>query len=446
MKISVIGAGYVGLVTGACFADHGNEVLCVDNNPNKLVALRQGKVPFFEPGLDDLVKRNLKEGRLHFSEKIADVVKDCRVHFICVGTPYNEEMQTLDTRIVEAAAVEVAKLAKNDDIIVVKSTSPVGTAARVRRQIAEATKTRLQVVSNPEFLKEGNAVEDFMKPDRVVIGVEDEQSDATKLMLELYAPFVRTGNPILCMDNNSAEMVKMASNGYLATRISYINEIANLCEASGANVSKVRQGMGLDSRIGHRYLFPGLGYGGSCFPKDIQALMHLGEKQNTKAPILRAVHEVNQNQRHIYFEKVRRFFGGKLSGKRFAIWGLAFKPNTDDVRDAPSLDIIAALLKEGASVQAYDPEGMNNVRKQFGDKVTFCENNYDCLKGADALCILTEWTVFRNPDFDKIKSMLTTPVIFDGRNLFNPQDLTKMGIKYFYVGQPYGGLARPNLL
>lgn len=445
MKLSVIGTGYVGLVTGGCFADHGNQVICVDNNPEKLKTLRQGQVPFFEPGLETIIHRNIKDGRITFTDQLDKAVAQARIHFICVGTPYNDDLGTLDTRALQSVALTVAKHAKDGDLLVIKSTVPAGTAMQIRQRVNEAAgDKRLHIVNNPEFLKEGNAVEDFMKPDRVVVGVDDENGDAAKLMNELYGPFVRTGNPILCMDNSSAEMVKLASNGYLATRISYINEIANLCETVGANVAKVRQGMGLDQRIGHRYLFPGLGYGGSCFPKDIQALMHMGQSHDGAfgARILTSVHEVNLHQRTVFIDKIRAHFGGKLSGKKIAVWGLAFKPNTDDIRDAPSIDILQALCEAGAQVRAYDPEAMKNIGAIFGDKITLCENNYACLEGADALCVLTEWGVFRNPDFEKIKAMMRQPVIFDGRNLYNQQELAKAGFSYFYVGQPFGGRPR----
>ena len=438
MKISIIGTGYVGLVTGACFADTGNSVTCVDNVEAKVERLRKGEIPFFEPGLDTLVKRNTEGSRLAFTTNINDAVRNADIHFLCVGTPYVDEVGTLDTRNLIKVATMIAEHAKNGDMIVVKSTVPVGTAAQVREAIAGSGK-QLHIVSNPEFLKEGNAVEDFMKPDRVVIGLEDEDGEQAKTMVELYKTFVRSGNPIEVMDNTSAEMVKLASNGYLATRISYMNEIANLCETTGADVTKVRKGMGLDSRIGNRYLFPGVGYGGSCFPKDIQALIHTGRQYDFGARILTAVHDVNFHQRKNFVNKLMDQFNGSVDGKVIAVWGLAFKANTDDIRDAPSIDIIDELIKGGAKVQVYDPEAMDNVREIFGDKISYAAENYGCLEGADALCVLTEWGVFRNPDFDKVKQLMKQALIIDGRNLYRSKELKKAGFRYLFVGQPFSG-------
>ncbi len=436
MKLSIIGTGYVGLVTGVCFAEHGNQVICVDIDRNRIKALTRGEVPFFEPGLNNLLVRNTKEGRLQFSEDLAETVKSAQVHFICVGTPESIDAGKLDTEGVSSVARQVGKFTVADDVLVIKSTVPVGTAVDLSARISKEMQKQLQIVSNPEFLREGTAVEDFMKPDRVIVGLKDARSSAAAVMRRLYSPFVRTGNPILFMDHNSAEMVKLASNGYLATRISYMNELANLCEATGASVSMVRKGMGLDSRIGHRYLFPGLGYGGSCFPKDIQALIYLGKGYSFGSRIVKAVHEVNAQQRQNFLKKITNHFGASLQGKKLAIWGLSFKPNTDDIRDAPSLTIIEALLELGAQVHVYDPEAMRNVRTIFKDRIHYEANLNDGLKNADALCILTEWNLFRSPDFEKIKSLMRSPVIFDGRNLFTDVDLKRLGITYYYMGQP----------
>ena len=438
MKISVVGTGYVGLVTGACLADHGNQVVCADISEEKIARLEKAEIPFFEPNLEDLVERNLREGRLKFSSDVKAAIEQAKLHFICVGTPFVDDIGSLNTEPLLKVVTAVADHAASGDLLIIKSTVPVGTASKATAMLKEKGRDDLWVVSNPEFLKEGEAVEDFMKPDRVVVGVKDVNSAAAECMRVLYKPFVRTGNPIVVTDNTSAEMIKLASNGFLATRISYMNEIANLCETTGADVAAVRRGMGLDSRIGHRYLFPGLGYGGSCFPKDIRELIHLGESYDFGARLLQAVHAVNEQQRQAFLDKIDHAFDGQVSGKTLAIWGMAFKANTDDIRDAPSIDIMAALLDKGAILRVYDPEAMDNVKKVFGDKLTYCDNSYDCLEDADGLCVCTEWRVFRNPDFDRLKSLMKGNFIFDGRNLYTDENLSAQGFSYYHVGQPFG--------
>jgi UDPglucose 6-dehydrogenase len=415
MKLCVVGTGYVGLVAGTCFAESGNDVVCVDNVAAKIEKLRQGVVPIYEPGLEELIRRNTAAGRLTFSTDLADAVKRSLVCFIAVGTPSGDD-GAADLSAVWAVAREIGRTMDGYRVVVTKSTVPVGTAARVRKEIASQTKHEFDVVSNPEFMKEGAAIEDFMKPDRVVIGATSPR--AVEVMRELYDPFVRTGSPILTMDNPSAEMTKYAANALLATRISFMNEIANLCERVDADVDHVRRGIGYDRRIGHHFLFPGVGYGGSCFPKDVKAVIHTARDNGMDFPLLNAVEAVNEEQKQRLVEKVVAAFGEKLAGRHFAVWGLAFKPKTDDMREAPSLTVVEGLLARGATVAVYDPEALTEARKHFGDRVVYCRVNYDCLKDADALLIVTEWNEFRRPDFARMKGQLKRPLIFDGRYLY----------------------------
>ncbi len=433
MKIAIIGTGYVGLVTGACFADSGNDVICVDINEARIEGLKQGRIPFYEPGLSDMVIRNFREERLKFTTDLPEAVKNSLIIFICVGTPSLPDGGA-DLSAVMKVASEIGKAMDGFRIIVNKSTVPVGTAEAVRREIAANTEHPFDMVSNPEFLKEGAAIDDFLKPDRVVIGTDDVRTAA--IMKELYAPFVRTGNPILIMDIKSAEMTKYAANGLLATRITFMNEIANLCEKLGADVNNVRKGVGTDRRIGPSFLFPGVGYGGSCFPKDVRAIVDMGRASGYEMKILSAVDRVNEEQKRRFGEKITTYFNNDLSGKNIAVWGLSFKPKTDDIREAPSLTIIPMLLEKGASVTAYDPEAMNNAAKILGERVKMASGNYQALEGADALVILTDWSLFRHPDFDKMKALMRGNVIFDGRNLYDPQEMKKHGFKYICVGRP----------
>ncbi len=432
MKLCVVGTGYVGLVAGTCFAEGGNDVLCVDNVAAKIEKLRQGQVPIYEPGLEELIRRNTTEGRLGFTTELADAVKKSLVCFVAVGTPSGDD-GAADLSAVWAVAREVARAMDGYRIVVTKSTVPVGTAARVRQIMSENTSHPFDVVSNPEFLKEGAAIDDFMKPDRVVIGATSAR--AVEVMRELYEPFVRTGNPILVMDNTSAEMTKYAANALLATRISFMNEIANLCERVGADVEQVRRGIGYDRRIGHHFLFPGVGYGGSCFPKDVKAVIHTAHEQGMEFPLLKAVEEVNEAQKARLVEKVVQEFGQSLQGRRFAVWGLAFKPKTDDMREAPAITIIEGLLARGASVTVHDPEALAEARKFFGDRVTYQRVNYDALQDADALLIVTEWSEFRRPDFVRMRQLLKQPIIFDGRNLYEPEIMREHGFAYFPIGR-----------
>ena len=437
MKIAMIGTGYVGLVTGTCFAESGNDVVCVDTNEKKINDLKNGIIPIYEPGLDSLVKRNVEEERLSFTTNLEEAVKKSLLLFIAVGTPPGED-GSADLQHVLAVARGIGRCMNEFKIIVDKSTVPVGTGARVRAAIQEELAGRgenipFDVVSNPEFLKEGNAIDDFMKPDRVVIGCEDVRTG--ELMKELYSPFVRTGKPILTMDIASAEMTKYAANAMLATKISFMNDIANLCEKLGVDISQVRQGIGSDSRIGYPFIFPGAGYGGSCFPKDVQALVKMGEQNNYHLQILEAVEAVNERQKKVLFNKLKARFGAELKNKTIAVWGLAFKPNTDDMREAPSIVLIENLLAEGAKVKAYDPEAMKEAHKVFADRITYGKKVYEVLDGADALVIVTEWNEFRRPDFDKIKTLLKQPVIFDGRNLFEPKKMAQLGFEYEGIGR-----------
>ncbi|MGI9159924.1 MAG: UDP-glucose dehydrogenase family protein [Saprospiraceae bacterium] len=434
MNIAVIGTGYVGLVTGTCFAETGNTVYCVDNNAQKVARLLQGEVPIFEPGLDLLFERNTKEGRLFFTTNLKEAVDKSQIIFLALPTPPGED-GSADLSYILGVAAELSKIITEYKVIVDKSTVPVGTAEKVASIMAEHLPTDLfDVVSNPEFLREGVAVEDFLKPDRVVVGTKSEK--ARKTMRQLYEPFVRQGNPIYFMDERSAEMTKYAANAYLATRISFMNEIANLCEKTGANVDMVRIGIGSDSRIGKRFLFPGIGYGGSCFPKDVQALAKTAGDYEYDFKILKSVMQVNSLQKGVLTQKIRNYFKNALNGKTVAVWGLAFKPNTDDIREAPALTIIDELLELGARVRAFDPEAMPNTRAIYGDKIHFADSMYAALEGADCLAILTEWSEFRNPDFDKIKSLLAQPIVFDGRNLYDMELLKEQGFEYQSIGRP----------
>lgn len=433
MNIAVIGSGYVGLVTGTCFAETGNRVICVDNNAAKVESLRKGKIPIFEPGLDVLFNRNTHEGRLSFTTDLAEAVAHSQIIFLALPTPPGED-GSADLSYIMGVARQLSQMITEYKVIVDKSTVPVGTAEQVSAILAENLPSDLfDVVSNPEFLREGVAVEDFLKPDRVVIGTQSER--ARKYMRQLYEPFVRQGNPIYFMDERSAEMTKYAANAYLAARISFMNEMANLCERAGANVDMVRIGMGSDSRIGKRFLFPGIGYGGSCFPKDVQALAKTAALYDYDFRILKAVMQVNEIQKSVLFQKISRYFGGNLTGKHVAVWGLAFKPNTDDIREAPALKLIDELLEAGASVCAFDPEAMDNVRQIYGERIRLAQGMYEALEGADVLAIATEWNEFRNPDFEQIKSLLANPVIFDGRNVYEPEFMSETGFHYESIGR-----------
>jgi UDPglucose 6-dehydrogenase len=431
-KIAVVGTGYVGLVTGTCFAETGNQVICVDIDVKKVERMRQGEIPIYEPHLDVLFERNIKAGRLSFTTNLEEGIKEAEIIFLALPTPPGED-GSADLSYILGVAGQLGKIIEDYKVVVDKSTVPVGTAEKVRAAIAANAQVDFDVVSNPEFLREGFAVDDFMKPDRVVIG--SSSAKAIKTMEQLYKPFVRQGNPIIFMDEKSAELTKYAANSFLATKITFMNEIANFCELVGADVDKVRIGIGSDDRIGKRFLFPGIGYGGSCFPKDVQALVKSGNENSFSFEILKAVMEVNESQKTILMPKIRNFFRGNLSGKKIAIWGLAFKPDTDDIREAPALYIIDELLKDGAEVVAYDPEAMGNVKTLLGDKIGFVENEYDAINEADALVICTEWGVFRNPDFDKISSLLKDKVIFDGRNLFDLNEMTEKGFFYSSIGR-----------
>jgi UDPglucose 6-dehydrogenase len=431
LKIAVVGTGYVGLVAGACFAESGNDVVCVDNNSTKVRMLQKGKIPIYEPGLEELVRRNTQEGRLTFSTSLPKAVRDSQIIFIAVGTPQDED-GSADLKHVLAVARDIAKAMNDYKVIVDKSTVPVGTSRKVQEVIRRETKHPFSVVSNPEFLKQGAAIEDFMKPDRVVIGAEDER--ATELMLELYAPFTRTGAPIMVMDCASAELSKYAANAMLATRISFMNEVANLCEAVGGDVDHVRKAIGADRRIGTSFLFPGCGYGGSCFPKDVQAMIRFASDGGYQFRILQSVEDVNKTQKTRLFSKIKKQLGA-LKGKTIAVWGLAFKPRTDDMREAPSIPLIEALLAAGVKVQSYDPEATAVAKGIFGNRISYAATNYDALKGADALVIVTEWNEFRRPDFDRMRTLMRAPVVFDGRNLFTPDQMKQNGFSYYSIGR-----------
>ena len=433
MKIAVVGTGYVGLVTGTCFAETGNKVTCIDIDINKVDKLSNGEITIFEPGLEKIFLRNLKDDRLKFTTNLAEGIKDALVIFLALPTPPGED-GSADLRYVLGVASDLGKIMTDYKVIIDKSTVPVGTAEKVHAAVAANFKGEFDVVSNPEFLREGVAVDDFMKPDRVVVGTNSER--ARKVMNDLYAPFVRQGNPIIFMDDKSAELTKYAANSFLATKISFMNEIAQLCERLGADVDLVRRGIGSDERIGKRFLFPGIGYGGSCFPKDVQALIRSSDNVGYDFKILRAVENVNELQKLHLVPKIKNYFKNDLKGKHFALWGLSFKPNTDDIREAPALYLIEALLTAGATISAFDPEATMNAKKTIGDKIIYAENQYNALDNADALIIATEWSEFRTPDFDMIKSRLKNKVIFDGRNLFDITYISDLGYHYESIGRP----------
>jgi UDPglucose 6-dehydrogenase len=431
-KIAVVGTGYVGLVTGTCFAETGNHVVCIDIDKNKVDKMLKGEIPIYEPNLSVLFERNIKANRLNFTTDLVEGIKDAEIIFLALPTPPGED-GSADLSYILGVAEQLGKIMTEYKVIVDKSTVPVGTAEKVHNMIAKNASVDFDVVSNPEFLREGFAVDDFMKPDRVVIGSSSEK--AQKIMEQLYKPFVRQGNPILFMDEKSAELTKYAANSFLATKITFMNEIANFCELVGADVDKVRIGIGSDDRIGKRFLFPGIGYGGSCFPKDVQALVNSGNENAFSFEILKAVMNVNESQKTILLPKIKNYFRGNLEGKKIALWGLAFKPDTDDIREAPALYMIDALTKEGATICAYDPEAMKNVEREIGDKVIYAKDEYEALINADALVICTEWGVFRNPDFDRIGELLKDKVIFDGRNLFDSEEMNEKGFYYNSIGR-----------
>lgn len=438
MNIAVVGTGYVGLVTGTCLAETGNHVICVDINADKVQKMQAGIVPIYEPHLDALFERNIKQGRLTFTTNLADAIEKSKIIFLALPTPPGED-GSADLSYILGVSEELGTLIKDYKVIVDKSTVPVGTAEKVQKAITEnlpkdaIAKDLFDVVSNPEFLREGFAVDDFMKPDRVVIGTSSEK--ARKLMEELYRPYVRQGNPIIFMDERSAELTKYAANAFLATKITFMNEIANLCEKLGADVDAVRIGIGSDERIGKRFLFPGIGYGGSCFPKDVQALAKSASEVNYDFKILDAVMDINNKQKTIIVPKIKKHFNNDLKNKKIALWGLAFKPDTDDIREAPALYIIEALLKEGVTISAYDPEAMHNIKNVVGDKITYAMDEYDALRDADALLIATEWSVFRTPDFEKMTSLLKNKTIFDGRNLYGIHQMKELGFNYYSIGR-----------
>ena len=431
-NIAVVGTGYVGLVTGTCFAEMGNQVICIDNNAQKVAQMQAGQIPIYEPELDVLFERNIKAGRLQFTTNLAEGIAQAEIIFLALPTPPGAD-GAADLSFVLGVAEELGKLITDFKVIVDKSTVPVGTAAKVHAAISKNARTDFAVVSNPEFLREGFAVSDFMKPDRVVIGCSDAR--AAEIMEALYKPFVRQGNPIYIMDEKSAELTKYAANAFLATKITFMNEIANFCELVGADVDQVRIGIGADARIGKRFLFPGIGYGGSCFPKDVQALAQSGQELNYEFKILKAVMEVNDHQKTILLPRILNYFRGNLQGKRIAVWGLAFKPDTDDIREAPALALIEALLNEGAEVCAFDPEAMPNVKSVLGDRIKYAKDEYDAALNADALLICTEWGIFRNPNFVALKDLMTDTVIFDGRNLYDAQQMTQHGFYYSSIGR-----------
>ena len=432
MNITVVGSGYVGLVVGACLAETGNDVVCADVDANKIDALTRSEIPIYEPGLEQLVERNQKQGRLHFTTDVGSAIAHGEVVFIAVGTPPDED-GSADLRHVLDVAEQIGKHMSREMIVVTKSTVPVGTAAKVQAAVAKHARLPFHMCSNPEFLKEGAAVDDFLKPDRVVLGVETDH--ARSVMAELYAPFVRTGKPIIFMDIASAEMTKYAANAMLATRISFMNEIANLCEKVGAEVDLVRKGIGSDSRIGPSFLFPGPGYGGSCFPKDVKALLRTATEYGMPLRVLDAVEEANDRQKELLFEKLQVAVGGDLNGLHVAVWGLAFKANTDDMRESPSLVLIERLLESGATVTAHDPAAMHEAQRRLGDRVTFAESNYEALKDADALVVVTDWNEYRHPDFNRMKASLRRPIVIDGRNLYEPTKMRALGFTYSSVGR-----------
>ncbi|GEJ58304.1 UDP-glucose dehydrogenase family protein [Anaeromyxobacter diazotrophicus] len=431
MRISVVGSGYVGLVAGACLADSGNAVTCIDTDEQKIRWLEDGYLPIYEPGLEDLVRRNVRQKRLAFSTDYASVAK-AQVVFIAVGTPPGDD-GSADLRHVLAAAAEIARHLREYTAVVLKSTVPVGTTDQVREAMARLTEAEFDVVSNPEFLKEGAAIDDFQKPDRVVVGTASER--ARKLLAEIYAPFVRTEKPILFMDPRSAELTKYAANAMLATRISFMNDIALLCERIGADVDQVRKGAGADRRIGYSFLFPGVGYGGSCFPKDVSALIAAGRETGVDLEILKAVEHTNRRQKRALVDKAMRHFAGAIAGKRFAVWGLAFKPKTDDMRESPAVEVIEGLLGKGATIRCHDPVAEAVAEKHFGARISYAETPYDCVEGADALFVVTEWNQFRKPDLTRIRQSMRLPVVFDGRNIFDPEAMREAGFVYYGIGR-----------
>ncbi|MBK8442934.1 MAG: UDP-glucose/GDP-mannose dehydrogenase family protein [Sphingobacteriales bacterium] len=432
MKIAVIGTGYVGLVTGTCFAETGNNVTCVDIDEKKVELLCSGGIPIYEPGLDIILERNIRQGRIHFTTSLAEGIEQAEVVFLALPTPPGED-GSADLSYILRAAADIARLLKDYKVIVNKSTVPVGTAEKVKAVISQYYTNDVDVVSNPEFLREGAAVEDFMKPDRVVVGTSSER--ARKIMQRLYEPYIRQGNPIYFMDERSSELTKYAANSYLAARISFMNEMANLCEAVGANVDNVRLGIGSDSRIGKRFLFPGVGYGGSCFPKDVLALVKTSKEYEYDFKILNSVIDVNQKQRERMVAKIRQYFGGNLKDLKVAVWGLSFKPNTDDIREAPALYVIEQLLQDGADITVFDPESMKNVEAIFGNKIKYAANQYDATENADALIIMTEWNVFRSPNFERMAQKMKRKIIFDGRNLYAVNDMEGLGFAYTSIGR-----------
>jgi UDPglucose 6-dehydrogenase len=432
MNIAVIGTGYVGLVAGSCFAESGNDVSCVDNDAAKIDRLKKGIIPIYEPGLPEIIERNVREERLTFTTDLDAAVKKSLVIFVAVGTPPLPS-GAADLSAVFTVAAAIGRAMDRYKVIVVKSTVPVGTSEKMREILKKETTQQFDLVSNPEFLKQGAAVDDFMKPDRVIVGADDVRP--AEILRDLYAPFVRTGSPVLIVDTRTAEMLKYAANAFLAARISFMNEIANLCEEVGANVDQIRKGLATDSRIGPAFLFPGVGFGGSCFPKDIRALIDTGRQHQYEMKVLEAVDSVNQNQAARFVDKVRKHFEGNLRDKRIGVWGLAFKPRTNDMRDAPAIKIIEDLLAEGVAITAYDPEAMDEAKKVFGNRVQLASSNYGCVEGADALLIITEWQAFRNPNFERMKTTMRNAVIFDGRNIYDPAHLRQLGFTYYSVGR-----------
>lgn len=432
MKISIIGTGYVGLVQGACFADTGNSVICMDVDEKKIANLKKGIIPIYEPGLDEVVKRNTQYGRLFFSTDLKSAVEKSKIIFLCLPTPQSED-GSADLTHVLGVSEKIAGYLNEDKILISKSTVPVGTVERLEQLFKKKGQHTVEVVSNPEFLKEGTALQDSLKPDRIIIGTRDKKT--AEILTELYEPFVRTGNPIIIMDEKSAELTKYAANSYLATKITFMNDMANLCEAVGADIEWIRKGIGSDPRIGKHFLFAGIGYGGSCFPKDVKALIKTSGDHGHKLGILEEVDKINQNQKSLIVTKIRKHFSGSLKNKTIAIWGIAFKPQTDDIRDAPSLVIIESLLKEGAKVRVHDPAAMQNAKKVFGSRVHYCESSFDALKDADALAVVTEWNEFRKPDFQRMKTLMKEYIIFDGRNIYDPKELKKAGFVYHGIGR-----------
>jgi len=436
MKVTIVGSGYVGLVTGTCFSEVGLDVTCVDIDENKITNLKNGIIPIYEPGLEEMVHRNFQKGRLHFTTSLAEAIEGCHVVFSAVGTPPDED-GSADLQYVVSVARDCGRYMKDYLLIVTKSTVPVGTAERVRQAVKEELALRgasleFDVASNPEFLKEGAAIEDFLKPDRIVIGCDSPRAE--ELLSALYKPFTLNGHPVIFMDITSAEMTKYAANSMLATKISFMNDIANLCEIVGANINLVRKGIGSDSRIGNKFIYPGVGYGGSCFPKDVKALIHTAEEYDYPLRVLKAVEAVNEDQKSVLFSKIMQHFGGDLSGRIVALWGLSFKPHTDDMREAPSLVIINKLIGAGATVRAYDPVAIPESKRILGDRIYYASDQYDALSGADCLMLVTEWPEFKFPDFDRLKNLLKTPVVFDGRNIYELSEMKRRGFTYYCIG------------